>query len=67
MQVGGEEGGVIDGKKVTSCYKLKNQESVIWGTPVILGQMFSETHTGAFGLKREAPPFWHEQKSIRLR
>lgn len=42
MQVGGEEGGVIDGKKVTSCYKLKNEESVICGGPVILGQMFSE-------------------------
>lgn len=67
MQVGGEEGGVIDGKKVTSCYKLKNQESVICSAPVILGQMFAETHTGAFGLKREAPLFWHEQKSIRLR
>lgn len=51
MQVGGEEGGVIDGKKVTSCYKLKNQESVICSAPVILAQMFSETHTGVFGFE----------------
>lgn len=43
MWAGGERGKVIDGKKVSSCYKGEIMKSWgFFGAPVISHQMFSE-------------------------